>query len=73
MAHSQIIEEESGTCRGWLHPHNGYYAGSFASSPASDSARRSAAGRHLHAVADPQARAATVTVAAGTVAWREAA
>ena len=23
------IEEESGTCTGHLHPHNGYYAGDF--------------------------------------------
>jgi hypothetical protein len=29
MAASLIIEEESGTCRGWVHPHNGYYAGDF--------------------------------------------
>jgi hypothetical protein len=27
MAASLIIEEESGTCRAWIHPHNGYYAG----------------------------------------------
>jgi hypothetical protein len=75
MAHSQVIEEESGTCRGWLHPHNGYYAGSFATSPTSDSARGPAAGRHLHVVADPQPRTFTVTVtaAAAPVARREAA
>jgi len=24
-----IIEEESGTTTGWVHPHNGYYAGDF--------------------------------------------
>lgn len=29
MAASLIIEEESGTCTGWVHPHNGYYAGDF--------------------------------------------
>ena len=29
MAASLIIEEESGTCRAWVHPHNGYYAGDF--------------------------------------------
>lgn len=29
MAASLIIEEESGTSRGWVHPHNGYYAGDF--------------------------------------------
>jgi hypothetical protein len=27
MARELIIEEESGACRGWVHPHNGYYAG----------------------------------------------
>jgi hypothetical protein len=29
MAHSLVVEEESGTVRGWVHPHNGYYAGDF--------------------------------------------
>jgi|tagenome__1003787_1003787.scaffolds.fasta_scaffold20889623_2 hypothetical protein len=29
MARALVLEEESGTCRGWLHPHNGYYAGNF--------------------------------------------
>jgi hypothetical protein len=29
MARALITEEESGTCRGWTHPHNGYYAGDF--------------------------------------------
>jgi hypothetical protein len=29
MARALVIEEESGTCRGFLHPHNGYYAGDF--------------------------------------------
>ena len=29
MARSLVIEEESGTSRGFLHPHNGYYAGDF--------------------------------------------
>ena len=71
MAHSRVIEEESGTCRGWIHPHNGYYAGSFATSPAIESGCGSAARRHLHAVADPQGR--TITTPAGLVAWQEAA
>ena len=31
MARALVIEEESGTCRGWVHPHNGYYAGDFGS------------------------------------------
>jgi hypothetical protein len=30
MARQISIEEESGTCTGWMHPHNGYYAGDFA-------------------------------------------
>jgi hypothetical protein len=29
MAASLAIEEEQGTSRGFLHPHNGYYAGDF--------------------------------------------
>ncbi len=33
MARSLIIEEETGTCRGSVHPHNGYYAGDFSSVP----------------------------------------
>jgi hypothetical protein len=32
MAQSLVIEEESGTSCGWLHPHNGYYAGDFSTS-----------------------------------------
>ncbi|HET6626796.1 MAG TPA: hypothetical protein VFG63_10440 [Nocardioidaceae bacterium] len=30
MASSIWIEEESGTCTTYRHPHNGYYAGDFA-------------------------------------------
>lgn len=33
MAASLIIEEESGTWTGWIHPHNGYYAGDFSDVP----------------------------------------
>jgi hypothetical protein len=29
MATSLVIEEERGTCSGFAHPHNGYYAGDF--------------------------------------------
>jgi hypothetical protein len=29
MAASLVIEEESGTTTGRIHPHNGYYAGDF--------------------------------------------
>jgi hypothetical protein len=34
MATSLVIEEESGTYTGHVHPHNGYYAGSFSRMPA---------------------------------------
>lgn len=33
MAASLVIEEESGTWTGWIHPHNGYYAGDFSDVP----------------------------------------
>jgi hypothetical protein len=33
MAASLIIEEESGTWTGSIHPHNGYYAGDFSDVP----------------------------------------
>jgi hypothetical protein len=29
MATSRLIEFETGTTTGWIHPHNGYYAGDF--------------------------------------------
>jgi hypothetical protein len=29
MARALVIEEESGTTRATVHPHNGYYAGDF--------------------------------------------
>jgi hypothetical protein len=32
MARTLVIEEESGTSRGHVHPHNGYYAGDFSRS-----------------------------------------
>jgi hypothetical protein len=32
MAASIVVEAESGTYVGHLHPHNGYYAGDFSSS-----------------------------------------
>jgi hypothetical protein len=33
MSRSLVIEEQRGTCRGHVHPHDGYYAGDF-STPA---------------------------------------
>ena len=29
MAASRMIEFDTGTSTGWVHPHNGYYAGDF--------------------------------------------
>ena len=34
MSRSLVIEEERGTCSGFVHPHNGYYAGDFSTRPA---------------------------------------
>jgi hypothetical protein len=31
MSTSLVIEEEAGTSSGWVHAHNGYYAGNFLS------------------------------------------
>jgi hypothetical protein len=39
MAASIIIEEESGTFTGRVHPHNGYYAGDFWASPGGHDSR----------------------------------
>lgn len=33
MAASLILEQESGTWTGRIHPHNGYYAGDFSDAP----------------------------------------
>jgi hypothetical protein len=33
MATSLVIEEEGGTCTGFVHAHNGYYTGSFTTLP----------------------------------------
>jgi len=33
MARALVIEEESGTYTGRMHPHNGYYAGDFSGQP----------------------------------------
>ena len=49
MARGLVIEEESGTCSGWVHPHNGYYAGDFsAGRSATVESTLSASPRHLH-------------------------
>lgn len=49
MAASRIIEQESGTFTGRLHPHNGYYAGDF-SDPSYETC--SSAARHHRAGPD---------------------
>jgi hypothetical protein len=36
MAASLVIEYESGTTRGWVHPHNGYSSGFFSGRAAGD-------------------------------------
>lgn len=33
MAAEIYVEEEHGFSTGWLHPHNGYYAGDFSQRP----------------------------------------
>ncbi|HYO41163.1 MAG TPA: hypothetical protein VER39_16065 [Nocardioidaceae bacterium] len=71
MAQSKIIEEETGTCRGWVHPHNGYYAGDFFPAHRIRSERGAAATRHLHTVGDP--RGGTTTASSAPCSWREAA
>ena len=64
MARALVIEEESGTCRGWVHPHNGYYAGDFsASRSATVETTLSASSRHLHFV--PESSAPSVTPIGG--------
>ena len=42
-----VIEEESGTFSGTVHPHNGYYAGDFSRLPMGTA-------RELSALADPR-------------------
>ena len=72
MAHSLVIEEESGTSRGWVHPHNGYYAGDFSSTHRMVPGHCAAAPRHLRAVVDQQGEtrnSATLPV----TSWPEAA
>jgi hypothetical protein len=71
MARGLVTEEESGTCRGWVHPHNGYYAGDF-STTHPVVARGAAAPRHLRVVTAPLVDANTTTEA-GPVRWRDAA
>ena len=39
MAATRTIEEESGTSTGWIHAHNGYYAGDFSAFGLSEARR----------------------------------
>ena len=70
MARALVIEEQSGTCRGRVHPHNGYNAGNFSTSYVAGVWRGAAASRHLQIVADVLVDVRTVdtrTADAGTV------
>jgi hypothetical protein len=51
MARGLVIEEESGTYTGRMHPHNGYYAGDFSvSRSAAVETALSASSRRLYVV-----------------------
>ncbi len=54
MAASLIIEEESGTWTGWIHPHNGYYAGDFRDVPAPTQSQLAALMTVCRELAQPQ-------------------
>jgi hypothetical protein len=62
MARALVTEQESGTCRGWMHPHNGYYAGDFSSSwSVIVETTPSASSRRMHLVPEFAARLLTST------------
>ena len=71
MTRTLVVEEESGTCRGWVHPHNGYHAGDFSTTKERVVACGAAASRHLTVVPAPRAEARTAD--SGPVSWRTAA
>jgi hypothetical protein len=50
MTRALVVEEDSGTCRGWLHPHSGYYAGDFSSSGNATPETASPSSSRLHHV-----------------------
>jgi hypothetical protein len=70
MARALVIEEESGTYRGRMHPHNGYYAGDFSTTYHSVVSPGAVASRHLRVLVAPHVDARTADVGA---ARREAA
>ncbi len=45
-----VIEEESGTFSGTVHPHNGYYAGDFSRMPMRTAPELKASGKAAHDV-----------------------
>jgi hypothetical protein len=62
MARALVIEEESGTYTGRMHPHNGYYAGDFSvSRSATVETALSASSRHLYVVPGVVAPSVTPT------------
>jgi hypothetical protein len=70
MARALVIEEESGTYCGRIHPHNGYYAGDFSTKNHSVVQPGAAAPRHLRGLAARHVDATTADIGA---ARREAA
>jgi hypothetical protein len=64
MARGLVIEEESGTCTGRMHPHNGYYAGDFFTpSSAAVETAMSSSSQPLHLVAGFAGPSVTPTAA----------
>jgi hypothetical protein len=54
MAAALILEEDSGTWTGGIHPHNGYYAGDFSDSPPSTQSQFDALITVCRVLAQPQ-------------------
>ena len=71
MAQSLIIEDESGTYRGSVHPHNGYYAGDFSATDSFISAPRTTEPARLSVVVD--LRRNTAAAVAAPIGWSAAA
>ena len=72
MAQALVIEEEAGTCRGWVHTHNGYYAGDFSTAREIGPDRGAGAPRRLRVVVDSPAGISKNTSAV-PARWPEAA
>jgi hypothetical protein len=54
MAASMILEQESGTWTGSIHPHNGYYAGDFTDVPPTTQSQLDALMTVCRELAQPQ-------------------